>query len=104
VDDRSTATIMASLYKLRESQKLSRVSALQQAQLAMIRAAAAAAPRAARPAPAGAAPNRAASRVRLPGDPEPEPAPATPAPSAPAKLGAAHPFFWAPFVLMGNWL
>lgn len=88
VNDRSTATLMASMYRLREGQMLSRVLALQQAQLAMIRADGA--------AEAG---SRGVARVRLPGDPEPEPAP-----PAEASLGQAHPFHWAAFVLMGNWL
>ena len=95
VNDRSTATLMASLYRLRESRQLSRAKALQQAQLAMIRAAAG--------ATGGAAPQqRGVSRVRLPGDPEPDPADSAFAP--PASLGTGHPHHWAPFVLMGNWL
>ena len=98
VDDESTATLMKSIYRLRESRQLSRVMALQQAQLAMIRAAAGAAP----PPGADDQPTRSASRVRLPDDPEPDPADGAFAP--PLALGYGHPFHWAPFVLMGNWL
>ncbi|MBI5719227.1 MAG: CHAT domain-containing protein [Burkholderiales bacterium] len=99
VNDRSTSVLMASMYRLRESHKLSRVVALQQAQLTMIRAGTAVA---SPPRAASQAPGRGASRVRLPGDPEPGPGERT-APEG-AALGAAHPFYWAPFVLMGNWL
>lgn len=95
VNDKSTATLMASLYRLRESGRLSRALALQQAQLAMIRAAG--------PGTGGGElDTRGVSRVRLPGDPEP--APADGASGSPAALGNGHPFHWAPFVLMGNWL
>ena len=98
VNDKSTASLMASVYRLRESQQLSRALALQQAQLAMIRAAGTAAP-----SPIAAdAQARSVSRVRLPGDPEPDPADSAFAP--PAALGYGHPFYWAAFVLMGNWL
>ncbi len=95
VNDLSTATLMSALYRLREGQKLSRALALQQAQLAMIRAALAASG-----ADAG---TRGVSRVRLPGDPEPQPG-VDSAFAPPAALGQAHPFHWAAFVLMGNWL
>ncbi len=89
VNDQSTAALMSSLYRLREGQHLSRALALQQAQLAMIRAA----------MPAGGGESRGVARVRLPGDPDPEPA----APAS-ALPGQAHPFHWGAFVLMGNWL
>ena len=94
VNDRSTANLMASLYRLRETRQLSRAMALQQAQLAMIGSGTSA---------TGAdRQQRSVSRVRLPGDPEPDPA--DPAFSAPVALGYGHPFYWAAFVLMGNWL
>lgn len=99
VNDLSTATLMSALYRLREDQKLSRALALQQAQLAMIRAAGEAA-MAAADVGSGA---RGVARVRLPGDPDPQPA-AVGAFAPPATLGQAHPFHWAAFVLMGNWL
>jgi len=97
VNDKSTATLMASLYRLRESRQLARVLALQQAQLAMIRSADTALP----PASAAASQTRSVSRIRLPGDPEPAPGEDGFAP--PASLGYGHPFHWAAFVLMGNW-
>lgn len=97
VNDKSTATLMASLYRLRESRQLARVLALQQAQLAMIRSADTA------PVTAGSAASQArgVSRIRLPGDPQPAPGDDSFAP--PASLGYGHPFHWAAFVLMGNW-
>jgi CHAT domain-containing protein len=92
VNDRSTAMLMASMYRLRESRKFSRAIALQQAQLAMIGADASAA--------TAVADTRAVSRVKLPGDPEPDARDG----QASTSLGMAHPFHWAAFVLMGNWL
>jgi CHAT domain-containing protein len=102
VNDASTATLMSALYRLRESQKLSRALALQQSQLAMIRA-------------AGRQPSVDASEpeagrvttIRPPGAAGPAPAPALAsgrAGLAGSALGMGHPYYWAPFVLMGNWL
>jgi CHAT domain-containing protein/tetratricopeptide (TPR) repeat protein len=98
VNDASTATLMTSLYRLRESERLSRVVALQQAQVAMIRAAGN--PPQAKPESRGNRAGRGASRVRLPGEPEDE---ADAAFETPLNLGQGHPFHWAAFVLMGNW-
>jgi CHAT domain-containing protein len=56
VADQSTATLMAELYKQRQSQRLSKIAALRQAQLTLL-----------------------------------------------AQPRYAHPFYWAPFILMGNW-
>jgi CHAT domain-containing protein len=106
VDDASTATLMASLYRLREQGRLSRAVALQQAQLAMIRSAAAASA-AAPPSPLASPPpkapasgvTRTGQRERLPGEAGPQERI-----GEGTALGLGHPFYWAPFVLMGNWL
>jgi CHAT domain-containing protein len=95
VNDRSTAMLMASMYRLRESRSLSRAVALQQAQLGLIGADASTA--------ASSSTNRAVSRVKLPGDDEPDTPGAREVPET-MPLGTSHPFHWAAFVLMGNWL
>jgi CHAT domain-containing protein len=56
VADQSTALLMADLYKQRQSQRLTKIEALRQAQLGLM-----------------------------------------------AQPRYAHPFYWAPFILMGNW-
>ena len=56
VADQSTAALMADLYQQRQSQRLSKMEALRQAQLGLL-----------------------------------------------AQPRYAHPFYWAPFILMGNW-
>lgn len=56
VADQSTALLMADLYKQRQSQRLTKIEALRQAQLGLM-----------------------------------------------AQPRFAHPFYWAPFILMGNW-
>jgi CHAT domain-containing protein len=56
VADQSTALLMADLYKQRQSQRLTKIEALRQAQLGLL-----------------------------------------------AQPRYAHPFYWAPFILMGNW-
>ena len=56
VADQSTAALMAETYRQREAQRLSKIEALRQAQLALQR-----------------------------------------------ESAYAHPFYWAPFILMGNW-
>jgi len=99
IADASTAQFMRRLYEARESStaglaRVSRAQALQAAQLSFIR------PRATGTAvvaarvigPAASAGQRGGSRA---GD-----SPFQPDPSRPY----AHPYFWAPFVLMGNWL
>lgn len=97
VNDRSTAVLMGSLYRLHESQRLSRVVALQRAQLALIHGSDAT------PSSAGGRVTRNVTRVYLPDDPQGEAG--TPVVSASTVgLGTAHPYYWAAFVLMGNWL
>lgn len=56
VADQSTALLMADMYKRRQSQRLTKIEALRQAQLSLM-----------------------------------------------AQPRYAHPFYWAPFILMGNW-
>jgi CHAT domain-containing protein len=93
VSDRSTANLMLGFYSGRTAGSgLGRAAALQRAQIALLRGPIA--------MPAAAATVAA-----------PEPAPpaatgtdgGTPFHVNPA-LPYAHPFFWAPFVIMGNWL
>jgi len=97
VNDRSTAMLMGSLYRLHESQRLSRVVALQRAQLTLIHGSDVT------PSSAGGRVTRNVTRVYLPDDPQGEAG--TPVVSASTVgLGTAHPYYWAAFVLMGNWL
>lgn len=85
VADRSTGLLMQNLYRFRVQQGATKAEALRQAQLALIRTAAA----------GGAADGaRGAQRV-------------IESPREARRLvseGYSHPFFWAPFILMGNWL
>jgi CHAT domain-containing protein len=87
VADDSTAKFMRALYAQREQRGLSRAQAVREAQLMFIRGGAASAADDAQ---------RGASR---PGD-----AGAVAAFAADPSRPWAHPYFWAPFVLMGNWL
>jgi CHAT domain-containing protein len=88
VADASTAALMRALYQAHKMDHLDKADALRQAQLALLHGTAA----------AGDAGNTArglarASTARASGNFKVNP-------SAPY----AHPFFWAPFILMGNWL
>jgi CHAT domain-containing protein len=95
VADASTGLFMQQLYRLRVDQGLSKAEALRQAQLAFLRGDAAG-------APAGDTDTR--QPVRLSGEPatagDDSPGRFTPDPQHPY----AHPYYWAPFILMGNWL
>jgi CHAT domain-containing protein len=94
VADRSTQALMQTFYRLRESQPgLPKVEALRQAQLALLWGARA--PEAAAPMEAGGIVREDAARHGL-GEALP---PFVPPPQAPY----AHPAYWAPFVLIGNW-
>jgi CHAT domain-containing protein len=91
VGDESTALLMREFYRIRETNTaLTKLDALREAQLELLR---------------GMTTGSAASLQRgLVHDPGP--------PSAPQGSGAPpreikdfrHPYFWAPFFLMGNWL
>jgi CHAT domain-containing protein len=90
VADTSTATLMVRYYRSREESKLTKAEALQRAQLALLRGEAGA---------TATSSERGAARVTTAAAAASGP-PFTPDPNAPF----AHPFYWAPFVLMGNWL
>lgn len=80
VADDSTRLFMESFYRLRDARGLTKAEALREAQVQMLRADVAAAPVAERGMKAATGePPRPAGRY-------------------------SHPFFWAPFILMGNWL
>ena len=89
VADQSTAMFMQKMYRLRQENGLTKAEALREAQLALLSG------QHARPTSLSITP---ASNGELQGSAN---APAfTPDPAKPF----AHPYYWAPFILMGNWL
>jgi CHAT domain-containing protein/Tfp pilus assembly protein PilF len=98
VADESTAVLMQRFYELRSKDTASTAVAIQQAQLEMLQgkgAAGAAGPDVARGA---AAVKNTAEPTPAAGLPKLRPYMADP------DKPFAHPYFWAPFILMGNWL
>jgi CHAT domain-containing protein len=91
VADASTSLLMQKFYKIRESSPgKTKLEALQEAQLELLRGVGTPAP-------------DAAARRTLAFEPENEPPSAGPFPFD-RKVPYAHPYYWAPFFLMGNWL
>jgi CHAT domain-containing protein len=94
VADRSTGELMRRFYRAREGGHRNKAQALRQAQLALLGAASGDTSSAGLNEPRGAKPATA------PGAGDGKPAPFV----APARAPYAHPYYWAPFILMGNWL
>jgi CHAT domain-containing protein len=82
VADASTGLLMQSFYRLREQNKLSKAAALKQAQLSLLRGDVQA-----------TADNARRGLTATPGTTSKSPG-----------ASYAHPYYWAPFILMGNWL
>jgi CHAT domain-containing protein/tetratricopeptide (TPR) repeat protein len=91
VADKSTGLFMQSLYRIRQEQKLTKAEALQEAQVMFIRGDGLSAK--------GRVDTKRA-RVIHTDKKSPEKSRFTPDPKAPYS----HPYYWAPFILMGNWL
>jgi CHAT domain-containing protein/tetratricopeptide (TPR) repeat protein len=96
VADKSTKALMQTFYRVRQSKKgTSKATALRQAQLMLLYG---------QTSEATAITKRAASAVRPenarePSDPDNSVPTFTPDPNA----RYAHPYYWAPFILIGNW-
>lgn len=88
VADASTAALMRALYQAHKVGRLDKADALRQAQLALLRGSAGA-------DGAGNA-ERGLTRINA--------APTTGNFKIDPNAPYAHPFYWAPFILMGNWL
>lgn len=80
VADESTAVLMQRFYAIHAKGGISKADALRQAQIALMAS------------QGGIGGDRGAARQPPPG-----------AAQGPAVTGYAHPFYWAPFVLLGNW-
>jgi CHAT domain-containing protein len=94
VEDSSTQAVMQTFYRLRTTQAgLSKAEALRQAQLRLLTGQEAL-------VSARSAPERGLAAP--PERPQASTAPRTPF-VPPPQAPYAHPYFWAPFVLIGNW-
>lgn len=91
--DASTAQLMQTLYRGHQQQYLTKAEALRQAQLALLKGG--------NKAIAPAKPDERGARRVTAGE---QSAAADIPFQADAATPFAHPFFWAPFILMGNWL
>lgn len=92
VADESTALLMKNFYRLREAQPaLGKAEALRQAQLALLQGASSAAPTRQRRSRGGVIAGAGGA------------APIAPAFTPNSKTPLGHPYFWAPFILIGNW-
>ena len=85
VADESTALLMQTLYRLRIEKQLTKAEALRQSQLALLTGQATGSGSVKR----GARRSDGGQAATFTADP---------------KAPFAHPYFWAPFILMGNWL
>lgn len=91
VADESTSRLMQEFYRIRESSLgMTKLEALREAQLALLHGDMQIKPTADRDR--GVVPNNVAARPGAPSFPSSTKAPYT------------HPYYWAPFFLMGNWL
>ena len=88
VADTSTAKLMQRFYQLRQEKKLTKGEALRRAQMEFIQGA--------KSGKAEGEIDRGASRSQVNGQPAQA--------AAGTGLGWAHPYYWAPFILIGNWL
>ena len=85
VDDTSTGRLMQTFYRLREAQQLTKAEALRRAQLTLLRGEGPVPTSAAR---GGTQASKNASGPDFPYD---------------SNKPFAHPYYWGPFILMGNW-
>jgi CHAT domain-containing protein len=88
VADASTAALMRALYQAHKVDRMDKADALRQAQLALLHGSA-------RVDPSSAA-NRGLARIAA--------SPGGASFKSNPNVPYAHPFYWAPFILMGNWL